>query len=272
MRNRKTLSEIIIKDYSKISDLELLALVDFSYSRIDTYTQCPAKYFYSYIKKEPRQFNAAATLGNIVHSVLENTLENDKQLNIQELTTEYEKNILTWDPDKKISQELVSAGFNIINEFYDTNIDVEFNIYDKELSFDFVIGSYRIIGFIDRVDVYGDRVHITDYKTGKWEVALKDVPTNMQLGIYALAMHHIFPEKEIYAELYYLRSGRKKGHLFTTEDFADVKQRLIKSINNIITDTNFLPTANTRACSYCDHAASGACPTGVYRNKSRNER
>lgn len=270
MNSRSKLSEIIIKDYSSISYLESLALVDFSYSRIDTYNQCPAKYFYSYIKKDPRQFNAAATLGNIVHSVLENTLENDKQLDIDELTIEYEKNVSAWDPQSKISKELISTGLNIINEFYDTNSDVDFKIYDKELAFNFIIGSYRIIGFIDRVDLYDNRVHITDYKTGKWEVTNKDIPFNLQLGIYALAMDHIFPEKEIYAELYYLRSGRKKGHLFTKEDINRVKETLIKSINNIITDNNFLPTANVRACSYCDHATSGACPTGVYRNRARN--
>lgn len=77
---------IKIKQYDNLSDFEKLSLVDFSYSRIDTYNQCAAKYFYSYIQKEPRQFNAAATLGNIVHSVLENTLDNNKELNLQELT------------------------------------------------------------------------------------------------------------------------------------------------------------------------------------------
>lgn len=261
---------IPIKSYESLSYLERLSLVDFSYSRIDTYTQCPAKYFYSYIQKEPRQFNAAATLGNIVHSVLENKLENNKQIDLEELKSEYEKNIPIWDPDNKISNELISVGSQIIDDFYDTNSDVDFHIFDKELAFSLIIGSYKIIGFIDRVDVYEDRVHITDYKTGKWEVTLKEVPNNLQLGIYALAMDHIFPDKEVYAELYYLRSGKKKGHLFSKQDIENVKVKLIQSINNIISDRNFNPTSNGRICSYCDHAASGACGTGVFRNKKRS--
>jgi len=266
------LSILEIRDYNSISDFEKLALVDFSYSRIDTYNQCAAKYFYSYIQKEPRQFNAPAVLGNIVHSVLENTLDNNKPLDIQEITEEYEKNITVWDPDNKLGKELVSVGREILNEFFDRNGDTEFSIYDKELAFDFILASYRIIGFIDRVDVLDNRVHITDYKTGKWEVSAKDIPSNLQLGIYALAMHNIFPEKEIYAELYYLRSGRKKGHLFSKDDIENVKVNLVKSINKIIQDKNFLPTANVRACGYCDHAASGACGTGVFRNKNNNYR
>lgn len=260
------MSSILIKRYEDLNELQKLGLVDFSYSRIDTYNQCPSKYFYSYILKEPRQFNAPAALGNIVHSVLENILDNEKVLDLNELKNEYEDNVKIWDPQNLISEDLISVGSTIIEEFYDQNIDKSFNIYEKEMSFDFILGIYRIIGFIDRVDVSGDRVHITDYKTGKWEVALKDVPKNLQLGIYALALHNIFPEKQIYAELYYLRSGKRKGHLFTYEDIEDVKVRILDSINKIIEDKNFVPTSNVRACSYCDHAKSGVCGTGVFRN------
>ncbi len=60
---RKTVNmSIPIKTINDLDPLERLALVEFSYSRIDTYTQCPSKYFYSYIQKEPRLFGEAATL------------------------------------------------------------------------------------------------------------------------------------------------------------------------------------------------------------------
>ncbi len=53
---------IAIKSIEDLNDLQKLTLSEFSYSRIDTYTQCPSKYFYSYINKEPRLFGEAATL------------------------------------------------------------------------------------------------------------------------------------------------------------------------------------------------------------------
>ena len=53
---------IPIRAIEDLDPLERLALVEFSYSRIDTYMQCPSKYFYSYIQKEPRLFGEAATL------------------------------------------------------------------------------------------------------------------------------------------------------------------------------------------------------------------
>lgn len=51
-----------IKNINDIDSFQKLTLADFSYSRIDTYEMCPSKYFFSYIKKEPRQFSAPAVL------------------------------------------------------------------------------------------------------------------------------------------------------------------------------------------------------------------
>jgi len=51
-----------IQSINDIDEFKKITLTDFSYSRIDTYEMCPSKYFYSYIKKEPRQFSAPAVL------------------------------------------------------------------------------------------------------------------------------------------------------------------------------------------------------------------
>jgi len=104
-------------------------------------------------------------------------------------------------------------------------------------------------------------------KHGKWEVAQKDVAKNLQLGIYALAVSTAFPNKKVRAELYYLRSGRRKFHLFSEEDIEQVKVDLLNNINKIIEDTSFSPTTNERNCTFCDHALSGACATGLNRLK-----
>lgn len=53
---------MIIKNLNTIDPFQRLSLSEFSYSRIDTYEMCPSKYFFSYIKKEPRGFSAPAVL------------------------------------------------------------------------------------------------------------------------------------------------------------------------------------------------------------------
>lgn len=263
---------LVLKNINDVDDFQKLTLSEFSYSRIDTYEMCPSKYFYSYIKKEPRQFNSPAVLGNIIHSVLEETVSAEHPLSLNEMKMKYEENKLIYDPKNAIPQDLIDVGDLLIDEFYDQNEDRIFDVHGKEVGFNFVIGNYSIIGYIDRIDVIGDSVHIIDYKTGKREVALKDVSTNLQMGIYALAASIMFPGKEITASLHYLRSNRLKSYTYSEEDLILIKQKLIDRIQIIVEDNNFLPTNNERICSFCDHAQSGACRSRCNKIKEVQKR
>lgn len=158
----------------------------------------------------------------------------------------------------------------ILEDFYDTYSSKRFDVQYKEMGFNFVLANYLLIGYIDRIDIYNDVVEIIDYKTGKREVAQKDISTNLQLGIYALAASKKFPGKKIKGSLHYLRSGRMKSHDYSTEDLVKVKESLVNKINIIISDSNFTPTKNERICYFCDHAKSGACPTGASRLRKGN--
>lgn len=252
----------------ELTDLERLALIDVSYSRLDTFFGkdwgCQAKYFYTYITKEERQFGAAATLGNVVHTALENKLERGKKIEAWELIKEYDTQLKEYDPDHKIDDQLRQAGREMIFEFVDRHEGQTFPIESKEQSFAIVVGNGLISGYIDRIDIYKHRLVIIDYKTGKKEVAQKNIANDLQLGIYALAMDKMYPGHEIYASLYYLRTGRQKGHSFTKSDLESVEKRLLSMINQLADTRDFHPTANERMCNYCDFN-NGVCPTGTSR-------
>jgi len=227
--------------------------------------------FYLTSRESQGVFRRQRHCGNIVHEVLEDHVSSSETLDLEKMKISFVEYKKTIDPKSEISTELNEAGIQILEDFYDIYSGRIFNVYGKEMSFNFVLGNYLIIGYIDRVDVTNDTVEIVDYKTGKREVAQKDIATNLQLGIYALATSLAFPGKQIKGSLHYLRSGRIKSHDYSQEDLDQVKQRVVEKINLIVNDFNFTPTKNERICYFCDHAKSGACPTGVARLKRANK-
>lgn len=254
-----------VRTLEDCDELEKLALIKLSYSRLDTYSLCNAKYFYTYILDEARVFGPAATLGNILHSVLEDHVGHE--LVLDDMLKSMDEHRRDYDPDKLIDNELLGAGEGMIAEFVDRHEDEHFEIIGKELAFEVVIGTALVRGFIDLVVRAPDgTIHVVDYKSGKYEVAAKNIADNLQLGIYALAVKTLFPdETDVYAELYYLRSGNRKGHLFEQEDLENVYEKVLDKINQIIEDRHFKVTDKKFVCSFCDFRKSGVCKTGVMR-------
>jgi RecB family exonuclease len=259
----------MIKNENEIDPLHKLALQDFSYTRLNTFEECQARYFYSYVLKEPQDFGAPALMGNVIHKALEVTLEDGQKINLRELLDNYKAALEDHDPDGYMPEQLIVDGEEMLRQFVD-NFSEEIEIYAKELPFSFILGPARFNGFIDVVSVYPSRVVIRDYKSGKQEVAYKNIQSNLQVGIYSLYAKKLFPDKEIYAELYYLRTGKAKGHLFTDDDLLQVESILLDKVNSIIATENFTTTSNERACRWCSYGKNGVCPTGQLRLRRQN--
>jgi ATP-dependent helicase/DNAse subunit B len=253
---------------SEIDPLRKLALQDFSYSRLNTYEKCQLQYFYSYVLKEQQDFGPAAKLGNIIHTALEVTLEHGEKISLSELLQNYHLAVDDYDPEHLIPTNMIEDGELMLREYADDHPG-EIDVYAKELPFSFVLGSARFNGFIDFVSVHDTYVRIRDYKSGKKEVTYKNIPTNLQLGIYALYLKRLFPEKEIEAELYYLRTGKARGHRFTDDDLQEVERKLLEITKTVLTKENFTATSNERECNWCTFAKNGVCPTGELRLRRR---
>lgn len=251
-----------------IHPLESLALQDFSYSRLSTFLECQLKYFYSYIIKEPQEFGHAATLGNIIHKALEVTIQDGEVINLSELLLNYKAARLEYDNDRQIPDSMIENGETMLREYVEVNSE-EQKVYAKELAFSFVLGHARFNGFIDYVAIYDDHVHIRDYKSGAREVSAKNVSTDLQLGIYSLYMKYLHPEKDVLAELYYLKSGRLKGHRFSDDDLLAVESKLYDLSELVLTTDNFTATADESKCNWCSYAKNGVCPIGQQRLRRR---
>ncbi len=249
---------------SEIDPLRRVALHDFSYSRLNTFDSCELQYYYGYLLREPQDFGAAATLGNIIHKALEVTIEDGYPISPTDLIQSYKEAIPEYDPEDRIPDTMLSDGEEMLLNYVNDNPG-EIGVYANELPFSFVLGPARFNGFIDFVSVHPTHVRIRDYKSGKKEVPYAQIPTNLQLGIYALYMKSLFPDREVLAELYYLRTGKARGHLFTDDDLVAVEARLLEAVRKVLNKEHFKATPNERMCRWCTYAKNGVCPTGQRR-------
>lgn len=265
----------MIKLEEEVSPLVSLTLQNYSYSRLNTFDRCQLQYFYQYIVKIPQVYGMAATLGNIIHKALETTLQHGYGIDYTDLSQNYNAAIELIDPERRIPGSMLDEGREMLAEYANLNKDPNAKPleYEKdfhtEMEFSVVIGRGRFNGYIDYILVDENLVTITDYKSGKWEIAKKNTPTDLQLGIYALVAKHQWPDKPIYAELYYLRSGNRKGHLFSDDDLSVVEGKLVESVEQIIETSDFKATSNERNCMLCSYAKDGTCSIGGQRLKKR---
>lgn len=258
----------MLEEEQTIDPLRRLALQDMSYSRIDTYEWCNLKYYYNYILKIPQDYGAPALLGNIIHKALEVTLEDGEEINGIELIQNYKALVPEYDTDQIISSAMIEEGEQMLASFVNDNPG-PMDVYEKEMPFSFVLGRVRLNGFIDMVSTSDKQVDITDYKSGKRMITKKATPTNPQLGIYSIYAKSLFPDKDVYARMYYLRGGSIRDHKFTDEELKEMEQIVKEKTEEILDQENFLPTPIERNCYWCSYAQDGTCSAGVKRLKKK---
>lgn len=256
----------------ELSELERLALVDMSYSRISTYEMCKLKYFLHYVTKYPSTYGKAAALGNVLHDVLEDHVGGE--LDLEEMYKSYDLHRETHDPDHEIDWDLWGQGGQMLAEFVDRHQDDVFDVIGAEVSFEIVIGNAFVRGYIDLVErLDPTTIYIRDWKSGKRAIpktGKNAAPFNLQLRIYVLACSMLYPEVDTFkAQLYYLRNGVTREAVFTREDLPELERSVVKAFWDITNDKYFPPTPAVHICSFCDHAETGACKLGVMRNKER---
>lgn len=245
-------------------------------SSINTYKQCPRKYFYQYIIKLPTRGNIHCVRGNIVHEALENFfgLDIDKIDHAQykkELSSHL-KSMMdhAW---RKSGAKLKTVG--LLDEqlvfYYDESVQMLANwlnhfilAVDKsmkngksfkiafeenkphEMEEQYIDKDLMVRGYIDVVQKDGQDIILMDYKTSKKAEITEEY--KLQLAIYALLYHRkhgIYPKK---AGLWFLKHK---------PIFVDVDEKLTKFAESEI-ELIHLATESDRIAEY-PKQQSGLC-------------
>ncbi|MBI4153294.1 PD-(D/E)XK nuclease family protein [Candidatus Woesearchaeota archaeon] len=246
-------------------------------SSINTYKQCPRKYYYNYIQKLPTKPTIHLVRGKITHSVLEDFFDIDltgislvnykeelpkriQQLFLKEWTknqSEIRKFTTTMDQERFYFSETLLMLLNWINHFIKT-VESFPNLSFPEIfrkltplrEKQYISYDFYVQGFIDAIEHHEDEVHIIDYKTNtNLEISEEQ---RLQLAIYALLYretHGRMPDK---AGIFFLRSRLK--HIAVSQELLDEAEREIQLIHENTQSGNIddYPLKPGPLCNYCD--------------------
>lgn len=258
--------------------------MSYSFSRIDTYNQCPLKYKYKYIDRIPvpkQDITADLILWTIVHSILEKLYKSANSFKILELS----ELLQAYDIDRqkqmsdyeKQGMEIKVKGWYVLDDYvrrwrkyvemyYDHNKPFDQNnVISTESQINFFVdkdNKFAFGGKIDRVDRIGDEFVVIDYKTNQKLPETKDTWYTDQIGLYAYGISQNYSKfaKKIKTEIHYLHHDLIDEKIRSADDFEALRQKYTHTIGEIEDNTiknesdpdwEYFPPIKNHYCQYC---------------------
>ncbi len=208
-------------------------------SRANDFRQCPLMFRLRVVDQIPEPPSSAATLGTLVHSVLErlfdlSAAERTQEAAIALLAPEW-RTMLDKDPDLASLHDspeaertwLEDAAGRVATYFTMENPQrlepaareefVEWQLEDGPL----------LRGIIDRVDVAPDgSIRVVDYKSGKSPSPQYGAQAKFQMRFYALLVERLRGRRASVLQLLYLRDGQTVVLRPTAEDLDRIEQEV----------------------------------------------
>lgn len=235
-----------------------------SYSALDVFQTCPAKYKFQYIDKIKVPKSKELVFGSLIHDVLRIIHEPKPIPPSQEEILEHFNNI--WDPsvykDSMEEAATFEQGVKMLKSYYEKNYPAKFNVIDLETRFEAPLlesdsQMHLITGIIDRIDKLEDgQFEIIDYKTSRKMPPQKAVDNDLQLSIYHLGLANRWPSLQeknalpVKLSLYFLKHGEKLSTNRTNEQLEETKAKILSIIKTIEKEREFNPRANP-LCPWC---------------------
>ncbi len=201
-------------------------------SSINTYKQCPRKYYYQYIEKLPGRPSIHLVRGNIVHSALEDFFEIDfsklgdvkdyksflhsfvgalllkhwqeKHNALHSLGMSEEELLHYYKDSEEMLKKWVGTFLESID---DTNFVEDFKSKIPIREQHFRSDKYNVRGYIDAIEEIDGKVRVMDYKTSA-RPHLNDA-YRLQLNIYALLYHEKHGTIPDELGIYFLKFGEQ---------------------------------------------------------------
>jgi putative RecB family exonuclease len=245
-------------------------------SSLDTFLQCPLRYKLSRIEGLQEPPSADSLVGNFVHSTLEDlfklphkqrTKDAFKALLRNQWETEYRERAEAIVPESEINDFRWRAIWAMENYFAiedptiitpgdDEHDGIETEINPTEVQ----VAGVPIKGFIDRWDLDGEKIKVTDYKTGKTPQPRFQPQKYRQLLIYADALQTMVGREASEINLLFIKDGTRLQQQVTPVTLRSMRDTVKQAWDGITErcETGDFETKVGPLCGWC--AFKPICP------------
>ncbi len=238
-----------------------------SFRQVDDYDTCPLKYKYTHILRVPLLRDHRVVYGSAIHEAIReyHRRKARRQLvTLDDLIRHFER---AWVNEGFISREhedqRLAEGREVLARFFAFQEETGLVPTFVEAPFSFQVGTTRVKGRWDRVDLRGDEAVLIDFKTSDVRTqkdADKRARESLQLAIYALAYREVYGQLPARLELQFL--GPERVLVGTTgpdDEMLRETAAVIEKVSAGIRGQQFIATPDFyRACRYCPFAS--ICP------------
>ena len=231
-----------------------------SYSSMNTYETCPAKYRFQYEDRLPTAPSPALSFGDSLHQSLHRFHSRPVPVapSLEELH-EILDAVWVGDGFANVSEErmYLDHGRQVLAQYHRDNA-ADYRIpAAMEFRFSIDVEGVQISGVIDRMDrIPGGGYEIIDYKTNRRLPPQSRIDRDLQLSIYYLAAREVWGIEPERLTLYYLLPGQRMSTTRANGDIDELRRRIVTAAERIEAG-KFDPRQNP-LCDWCDYQA--LCP------------
>jgi putative RecB family exonuclease len=240
-----------------------------SYSSMNTYELCPAKFKFQYEDRVPQGRSAALSFGDSLHRALH--LFHNRPVPVAPSVDELLEMLeACWVSegfvDASEERTYVDHGRQVLAQYHRENAEAYRIPAALEFRFTIDIEGVALSGVIDRMDrIPGGGYEIVDYKTNRRLPPQARIDQDLQLSIYHMAAREIWGIEPERLTLYYLLPGQRMTTVRTARDMDELRRRIAIVAQRI--DAGMFEPRQNPLCDWCEYQP--LCP--LFRHRYERE-
>ena len=241
----------------------LLDAMEWSYSRVSSFDQCPKMFDLIYLKCKDKVDNAFAQWGTLSHSILERYFQ--KKAELWDLPriydSEYSRAVSERFPYPQLEESYYDRGLDYFNNFEGKIFDEE-EVLMVEDRYHSQIEGRPVVGVVDLVLRNKQGLIVCDHKSkGKWRSKSERRKYLRQLNLYAIRINEVYGEwpKELWFNKF--REGVVDREPFCRVQMQKDRDWFLSSIEKTYKSDSFPAKPDRFFCDYlcsvrhlCEHS------------------